>query len=433
MGCKDKTPEECHFIRQVLQKVEAGSVVGPKAPNTSHRSSAVRQTALILGVSANTVERAQQNLGLHRQGRVAPNKIVWQPNDLKSILRYVEIRNSEGGVYTKDVQRHLMEHCGLHVSLSTVSKLLNKLGLKFGKGGRRDAIEYEEWHKERVTKFCQAFLSFATTKKFLMVFTDESYCHEGCFQDASWTAPALGIHQVKPKSKGKLSCFIGAGCKYGWVPGTSAVWQASSPTPDPDCFDYHGNVDAMKWRNWFVTLVEQTRGLVARLPEVSNFVVVMDCARYHTANVIPNLSKKTRLQLIGLLIHFKVFPAPSLFAFICQCTCLLVCSAFQVPTARWSNTTNAQKRAVLKEYVNNIPWVFHYLRGSGDKVLFTPPCTFQYQPIEMIWSMVKKFAKEADHRTPVCTRVRKGFQSVNQRTWASSIRHVHTIVVSKVV
>lgn len=171
--------------------------------------------------------------------------------------------------------------------------------------------------------------------------------------------------------------------------------------------DYHGNVDGKIFTEWFTNLCWQLRcrGI--------NALLILDNAPYHKVKDTDpirevyfhghTLSTARKPELEDYLKHISVAYPPK--------------------------ATVPELREIAKQYYGAPPIRIRTIAEFyGHEVLFTPPYWPEFQPIEMIWGVIKNFilTNRHDHSiTELQQLLQLAYLNVTPDLWAKTIASVH--------
>lgn len=238
-----------------------------------------------------------------------------------------------------------------------------------------------------------------------IVFIDETWVNVGhtiskIWKDKTINTPkdaflaGLTTGLKEPTERGPRFVIVHAGSERGFVKNGQLVFLAKKGTND-----YHDEMDSQRFENWF-----QNNLLPNLEPET---VIVMDNASYHSRKLekIPN-TKSLKEDIKQWLREKNIsFPEDSL------------------------------KKELLEE-VSKIKHLYsaHVVdekaKEFGFTVLRLPPYHCELNPIELVWSQVKRHVGK--HNTDfkknlMAPLIDKAFESVTEQHWTNYCKHVEKL------
>jgi len=176
----------------------------------------------------------------------------------------------------------------------------------------------------------------------------------------SWTDDTMACIRNLPTSRGKRLIILHAGGSNGWVDGALFL---SCKKMSVASADYHYDMDSKIFEEWF------EKRLIPNLPK--NSVIVMDNAPYHSRQAckIPCTStKKSEILDFMTKKHIKI-PNP----------CPTKPKLLEI----------IKSHNFKKEYV-----VDEIAEKYGHNVLRLPPYFCIFNPIKIIWSIIKGYLRK---------------------------------------
>ena len=260
-------------------------------------------------------------------------------------------------------------------------------------------VKNKDFQNRRIARFIYHYhraLIEQDNDKSVIVFTDESYCHNNHALLRSWFCPQELEREVYiPNRTGRFIIFhaitkdgllnnglenIGddltvaqKSAEYFYrhkikkTSKKSDVQECAAAQRVTDKSDYHGNIDWDMFYNWI------TNRLIPAFEEKypgKKMILAMDNASYHNKPVndykCPSAMKKDELK--SKLAENNIYYPES----------ALKPELFEL----WRNYTKA--RPEIKQTV-----LAKLFEDKGWELLFTPPSCPRTQPIELVWGMVK--------------------------------------------
>lgn len=389
----DKKWDIVAVMKRCKIESENSKIISTKSPR--------KRTAAYLGIGERSVAKIYSYYLKHgtvpgnNQGNHSNHPTVVNTDIELSIRNFLRERQLENRYTTaNDVIRYIEDHFELKVNSRNMQRTLIRLGIEWRETKKKGIVyrESPDIIQKRRKYLCELneYRSLPDTKKYLEIWTDESYIHHHHSFNYSW----YGISDfVKRQHKGRRLVIIAAGSKYGFVDQSLKIYCAQKPTGD-----YHGNISKNIYSKWF------TENLLPNLPQKS--LIIMDNASYHTA--LPEGSPKlnaSKNQVKQWLIENDVSFEK----------CDLLCTL----------------RSLLKDQVipKLKPSIVEIAEREGHKVLFQPPHHSDLQAIELIWANVKgRVAKQYSNSTTfadVEERLCRAFRDINVEDWVNVIEHIH--------
>lgn len=222
-----------------------------------------------------------------------------------------------------------------------------------------------------------------------VIFVDETYIHptytvKKCWQDDS----TEGV--LTSESVGARWIIVHAGSELGFVPGALCIFKSKTKSGD-----YHDEMNSKNFNTWLRTQ------LVPNIPH--NSIIVMDNASYHTnqINKAPTSASRKQEIEIWLTVNKITFSKES-------------------RKVELLNLVKAHKPQ--PEYA-----VDNYLNSLGHTVVRLPPYHCDLNPIEYIWSLVKRRVADRNVRQSpkdIERITREAFETVTAEEWKQECRHV---------
>ena len=191
-----------------------------------------------------------------------------------------------------------------------------------------------------------------------VVYQDETYIHSSRTLPYTWNDQIQPGGYAVPVAKGQRLIIVHAGSQYGFVPNTLLIFKSNQKTGD-----YHDNMNADNYRRW----IEEK--LVPNLP--ANSVLVIDNASYHNVQLEKTpTSNSTKRDMQDWLTRHAIPFRPDM--------------------------VKAELYEVVKMYKSNFKTylIDQILQSQGHLVLRLPPYHPELNPIEMMWSEIKRGVAE---------------------------------------
>lgn len=296
----------------------------------------------------------------------------------------------------------------------------------------------KDFHERRVAQFIVRYakaLKLQARGTHVIVYTDESYAHNNHASLVGWVFPSsLGVNINR--RDGRL-IMLHAMTRDGLLVRVNAEGQAdrdemrdknlnevttnaeyiyeievvkdkdkddtvATKTDAKDDKDlYHGNIDSVLWLKWFENRL--VSAFEDRYP-AKKMVLVMDNASYHNSmdtDWVPP-SKMNRLQMVEALEKYGIKEVEGIRPW--KATLMTPGSeVVTFPESSWKDSHqgsqihpyNKELKIKLTLWLKSHP---EYLKSVTRKrmeemegiIIFTPPLEPEFQPIELLWGMIKK-------------------------------------------
>lgn len=392
----------CARVYNRVLALELGKATCPKGP--------VREkTAWFLGVSKNaiagvisTARATQGRFDGPPSARGKPPLLI--SDEMLTDLAAEYRRLLEDGAATRadDGIEWLKEKHGVEVSKATILRRLQDAGFGAFKGEKHAiretdvTVRYRHWFAEEALSHVNS--SHTTPKKKTLVYLDESHV-AGPSRGAGRRLNVIGAFAVS-NNRGKPMAE--------WVPGAVQWWDANAEKPkkhgkvksraldDNGHDDFHGNFDVSLFNKYFATLCET---LKARYGEC---VIFMDAATYHVGKVDPPPPQSKTEQDLAAYLQGHGVTVPEQFT-----------KKDLVPLMEpfWKRAARRYSYETAADY--------------GHKVIITPPCQPESNPVESLLVVVKNHVAQAS--TPsfssLSDELRNGFKNhVTEKSMIKSWR-----------
>lgn len=287
----------------------------------------------------------------------------------------------------------LQEEIDFKGSRETLRKILRKIGFRYKKtqSNRKVLIERNDISAWRAT-YLQKIKKNELGEQKPIVYLDETYIHSSHTVGRTWQSDDMdGV--LNPVSKGSRWIIVHAGGEKGFVPNALLTFKSNTKSGD-----YHHEMNNANFKKWVI------EKLLPNLHE--DTIIVMDNAPYHSIciNKCPNLNtKKGDMQkwLTENNIEYNEgFTKPQLYELI-------------------------KRHKPAPEYeIDNL------LKNHGHTILRLPPYHCDLNPIEMIWSSMKRHV--ADHNigksdSEMPQLISNGFNAISAEEWQKHCGHVKKI------
>lgn len=253
----------------------------------------------------------------------------------------------------KDLTKKANEHLETKLSMSSMTKLVKKLGFRWRKteNNRKLLMERDDIRAKRI-EYIRAIRKYRSEGRPIF-YTDETYIHASHTKRSTWSDNTNNGLKT-PISKGNMVIIVHAGNEEGFVPNAELVYN-----PKTKKEDYHDNMNFENYSKWVTT------NLIPNLPPRS--VVVIDNASYH--NVLEEAIPSTKNRKADIQEWLKKND-------ITYDDSMLKCELHQLVKL------NRERFVKLK-----LDGIFN---AHGHDVLRLPPYHPIFNPIENIWGIVKE-------------------------------------------
>jgi transposase len=355
------------------------------------------------------------------------------------VLEEVRRVNSEGQPATARVlQSFIQKHFGLIISRRRLCQQFRSWGGRYKKMKELTPID-KEFHERRVAQFIVKYakaLKLHSMGTHVIVYTDESYAHNNHASLRGWVFPSSEGVNISRRD-GRL-IILHAMTKDGLLVKTSAEGDAEreeekdrdlnqattnaeyiyeievtkttgretvatkmDTKDDKDI--YHGNINSVLWLKWFENRL--LPAFKAKYPD-KKMILIMDNASYHIPMDDDWLAPRymNRKELIEALEKYGIESFEGIRPY--GSTLLQQGSDVVTFTERtWKRSRGGNKRTALpynkelrvtlnlwlKSHPHLLKSITRKRMGEMDGLLiFTPPLVPEFQPIELLWGMIKK-------------------------------------------
>ena len=248
----------------------------------------------------------------------------------------------------------LMEKTGYSGSITSLWKILKKLGFKYRRcnDGRKFLLEINDIVASRISFLRKMHGIRQESDPRPIIYLDETWINQNHSRSYVWQ-DSTGQGGLKvPVGKGSrlIICHAGS-AKHGFIEGAQLVFQSKCSG------DYHQEMNSDVFKEWFINLL---RGLEEPC------VIVMDNASYHSSLMEKIPSTKTKKADIIAWLQQKNI-------------------------SHNIGNTVPELLSIVREHKDK--YKMHELdclaSTMGHEVVRLPPYHCQYNPIELIWAQVK--------------------------------------------
>jgi transposase len=197
-----------------------------------------------------------------------------------------------------------------------------------------------------------------------------------------------------PPARGKRVIILHAGGKDGWVCNGLLL---SAKNIKNCSADYHQDMNSNLFETWF------ENQLLPNLPP--NTVIVMDNASYHSRKLSPKPTKQNRKEIIIEYMKNHNIPIPP------------------------EKTTKEKLLQIIKDCdLPNYYVVDELAKKKGHAVLRLPPYYCILNPIELIWSVLKRSVRKHNNTPTLSAKVidlvRQEADNITKELWQKCVKHV---------
>lgn len=297
-----------------------------------------------------------------------------------------------------------------NVSVRTTIRVLKDLSFSFRKVNRSSILIERDDIVTWRHKYIRDIRRYRRENK-TIYYLDETYVNAGHTVGRAWqdttiksgrqaAIEGLSTGVSQPRGKGGRLIVAHIGSNEGFVDESALIFHAKKGTGD-----YHQEMDGPKFEGWFESV----------LPKLTpNSVIVLDNAPYHSVKLerVPNMSwKKADIQTwLSTKANEQVVPSEK---------------------EKYSWTTCMIKSELI-EIVNTVKGKYSDYRVDilanqhGHTVVRLPPYHCELNPIEQVWSEVKRFVA-ANNTQYTLLHVQQllhdGIERVTAAKWRNYIVH----------
>lgn len=292
-------------------------------------------------------------------------------------------------VTIKSLLNKLKEDINFTGGRESLRKIIKELGFKFKKteSNRKLLAEKDEVRLLRIRYLRQVKIYRNEGRD--IVYGDETYVHSTHTKERAWSDKS-GKGLKKPISKGSRLIIVHAGGANGFVPNALLIYKSAQATGD-----YHSEMNKENYEKWL------REHLIPNLQQ--NSVFVIDNASYHSTleDRAPNSNSAKRTMQEWLTSKNIPFEARAL-------------------KPELYNIINRHKHQYVKYSIDTI------MEAHGHKVLRLPPYHPDFNPIENIWSQVKRHVSKHNvgmNLNEVKRLLTEKFSSIGRLEWRKVVDH----------
>jgi transposase len=312
--------------------------------------------------------------------------------DKSAIRRHIMTYYDRKEVPTLSKLMVSLKEAGLYTNGKTSLRIiLKELGFRYKKFQKRKILLEKPSVSLMRCSFLRKMHNVDLSKTY---FLDETWINQNDSKDKGWTDDTLKTTLATPLGKGKRLIICHAGSSKGWIKAPPLVFESKKTG------DYHEDMDGTVFEKWFFGT------LIPVLPRGAT--IVMDNAPYHSRvkDKAPTSSSTKAVMIEWLKKRGIPFP-------------------------------NDLKRPELYELVrlHKPPLPTYEIDDKAGKMGFTivrlPPYHCQYNPIEMVWSYIKRFVRERNTSFKIkdCQDLfYEAVSAVKQEQWSKYVEHVEKLL-----
>lgn len=398
MSERKKTPGLSSQAKEIVYNVSEYFENEIANPSNTPKTAFIIRTSEATSVSEATVTRIRREKGAkgHLDSPVTrkPYKNRTEIDDFDMCA----IRNKIHEFYTvrrqlptlKQLHQALKEDMNFPKSKSFLRKLVKQLGFRWKRCQSYRKVLIERFnivdlrceYLRRIEKYRQQGLNLVyLDETWIVTAYTAKYCWQS--QDEAGVLEPVG-------SRGQRLIVVHAGGRKGFVEGALLIYKAASTTGD-----YHSEMNGETFKRWF-----QER-LLDNLQEKS--VIIMDNASYHSVHSDKNPTSSTRKADIQEWLRKHNIPFDN-------------------------NMLRPQLLALAKKHKSPPNFVIDKVaKDRGHEILRLPPYHPDLNPIELVWSRLKKIVacRNTTFRVnDVLELTKQAFQEITPQDWENNCNHV---------
>ncbi|XP_034233373.1 uncharacterized protein LOC117640682 [Thrips palmi] len=288
-----------------------------------------------------------------------------------------------------------------HGGKDTLIKLLKDMGFAFRKrDGRRYLLETPRITLLRI-KYLKLFMEHKKLKRYF-VYLDETWFFQfGSNKCKIWQDSDIKSCPIRKTASdtGKRYILIHAGGCEGFVEGAALCYCSGQKPEEHD--DFHGQVNAKIMKKYYVEC------LLPNLPETP-CVIIQDNASYHRAQDV-SFSKMLKQDLINYLNSKGIYPSGDPIVPVLK---------------KMAESARGEMR----------PPLFQLLAGTKHHILQLPPYHPHYNPIELIWGIIKRYydshvGRDNNYSEEMCLLIlNEALALITPEVWAKTVSKVENNV-----
>ena len=282
----------------------------------------------------------------------------------------------------------------------TVSRLLSSMGFKYcslkKKPGRAESNDVISWRYRYLNE-----INILRAQGYNDIYLDETWYDSNSCRMKNWSDDTDNCIISTPDNKGNRIVIIHCGGRSGFVDG--ALFVTHKKMSDAPA-DYHGTMTAEIFEDWFENKILRC------LEEPS--VIVLDNASYHSRILNPVPTVSWRKDAILMYMQKQNIPIPHPVPII----------PILIDIIRENLPVHERK----KKYV-----IDEMAYSYGHLVLRLPPYHCILNPIEMVWSQIKRKVASQNLKkrqvNEIIDFLRDACNNVSPQQWKNYINHIETV------
>lgn len=289
---------------------------------------------------------------------------------------------------------YMTQHTSFNGCRETLRKIILEMGYRYKKcqSNRYNLMERQDivaW-RARYLRFIMDNDKLGINKR-PIVYIDESYVHKNYTVSKCWQSDEVkGV--LKKDGAGQRWIMAHAGGSMGFIEGCLLLFKSKTKSGD-----YHDDMNSENFEKWFTTV------LIPRLP--NNSIIVMDNAPYHSIQLNKSPTASWRKNEIVSWLHSKNLP-------------------YQPAMLKYELLEIVKRNKPLPEYK-----IDNCAVANGHTILRLPPYHCDLNPIELIWSMVKRkvAAHNISSNSNMEALIHQAFEEISTDLWQAECEHVKRI------
>ena len=217
-------------------------------------------------------------------------RLIQQPH--KRIIRQLLQNSAKSGISIgcHKIADELETRTGTSMNEITVRRFIHGDGWTYDGRKYKPVITDNSWYRGRWRRFIEVK---ERTRATLIIFVDETYFPRNFQPGKFWTK---GSYAPTPVSSGGRMCLIAAITEDGFLPVIATTTKDAKDVLS----DYHHEINADMFENWFTNLLAHLRAKGKR-----GRVIFMDNVAYHKRKAIPSVGQAKAGQKRAILAAAK--------------------------------------------------------------------------------------------------------------------------------
>ncbi|KAE8743261.1 hypothetical protein FOCC_FOCC011141 [Frankliniella occidentalis] len=326
---------------------------------------------------------------------------------VKKAIKNIILRlNRNGTHFTIKSLLSLIRDAGLEFDgeKETLRKILHDIGFFFEKRNGHLFLKEKPRNAALRYKFLKLFKLYKDEKSYARKYLDETWIFQyGSGVSFIWTNGEWECQRSKKAEGGARYIVAHVGGEMGFVEDALPVYHSKSKPKPGD--DYHGDMNS----KIFSTFMRKK--VLPHTEEPSVFI--MDNASYHKFQD-PKYKKPTKGQNKDVMVAWL---------------------ALHGVVADESYTKKSLYELIQQVDVEPVYPIIRMIQQAGHAVIFTPPYYPEYQPIELVWGIAKRYYDahvdeipmrwpHLKHSEAVILLWKEAIGTITKKVWAECVRHV---------